>query len=247
MLVRIYLIFVPCMNGNTYILFARNGLFMRKVTITLESNILSKLGLGKLFKSIVSISLIEVVKVDYDKLIELSICELILKEGCRLEDVKLPLFCEVVDVFHQRGRRVECLFKVSYPLLAKPVFELLDVEVIWDRPTVVTQDNFKLSCVGEEPQLRKIVNACKTLGTVKNVTYTRSNYKGRAVLKLLTPKQKEILLAAHQHGYYEYPRRIDTKGLAAMLTCSKSTLVEHLRRIENKILGSLVEEEAHRD
>lgn len=46
----------------------------------------------------------------------------------------------------------------------------------------------------------------------------------------LTPDQREALLAAHDRGYYEVPREVTTRELAAELDTSHQSLSELLRR-----------------
>lgn len=52
----------------------------------------------------------------------------------------------------------------------------------------------------------------------------------------LTSRQRETFLLARSRGYYEYPRETTTRELAAELGISKTTLLEHLRKAESKLL-----------
>lgn len=46
----------------------------------------------------------------------------------------------------------------------------------------------------------------------------------------LTPEQREALIAAHEHGYFEIPRRTSMEELAETLGISHQALSERLRR-----------------
>jgi predicted DNA binding protein len=55
-------------------------------------------------------------------------------------------------------------------------------------------------------------------------------------LDTLTAKQRDVFEHARESGYYEWPRNCDTRELAADLDVSKTTLLEHLRKAEAKLL-----------
>lgn len=59
------------------------------------------------------------------------------------------------------------------------------------------------------------------------------------IMPLLTTKQKRAFELALEEGYYDFPRKIDLKKLAKMGKVSLSTIREHLRKAEAKILPSL--------
>lgn len=58
----------------------------------------------------------------------------------------------------------------------------------------------------------------------------------------LTPRQREVFLLADALGYYEAPRRVTTAELARRLRVDKSTVAEHLRKAERRLLSTLVAE-----
>ncbi|WP_408959761.1 helix-turn-helix domain-containing protein [Natrinema sp. 74] len=53
----------------------------------------------------------------------------------------------------------------------------------------------------------------------------------------LTPRQREAFELACEHDYYAWPREISTRELADELGVSKTTLLEHLRKAEAKLLN----------
>ncbi|MFT4922622.1 MAG: putative DNA binding protein [Haloarculaceae archaeon] len=55
-------------------------------------------------------------------------------------------------------------------------------------------------------------------------------------LDTLTPAQREVFEHAREVGYYEWPRKTSTRDLADDLDISKTTLLEHLRKAESKLL-----------
>ena len=59
----------------------------------------------------------------------------------------------------------------------------------------------------------------------------------------LTEKQEEMLIVAYLMGYYSFPRRISLRELAERLGISVSTLAEHLRRAEAKVVEAFIRHE----
>ena len=57
--------------------------------------------------------------------------------------------------------------------------------------------------------------------------------------ELVTPKQLEIFQLACDYGYYEIPKKISIEELAERTGLSPSTLAEHLRKAEAKLLPIL--------
>jgi predicted DNA binding protein len=53
----------------------------------------------------------------------------------------------------------------------------------------------------------------------------------------LSARQRETFELARERGYYTWPRGVSASDLAAELNVSKSTLLEHLRKAESKLLG----------
>ncbi|MFT4885573.1 MAG: putative DNA binding protein [Natronomonas sp.] len=56
-------------------------------------------------------------------------------------------------------------------------------------------------------------------------------------LDALTPTQRKVFDLARDMGYYEWPRGCSTRDLADELDVSKTTLLEHLRKAEAKLLN----------
>ena len=49
-----------------------------------------------------------------------------------------------------------------------------------------------------------------------------------------------MLLTAYALGYYDVPRRISSDDVSKQLDVDKSTLVDHLRKAERKLIGGII-------
>lgn len=216
---------------------------MRKVTLKLDHTFFTKIGFNSLFKVIESMELIEFIKLDYEKLIEVAVTKINLKKGKRLEDIKFPKFAGIIEVFKKESNSYVCMLRAEYPRKFKPLFDLLNADVIWDRPCLFKEDYFVISFIGDEKNLKKAINGWEKVGKVKNISYKNANYKWQDKLYFLTKRQREILIKAKELGYYKYPRKINADKLSRIIGCSKPTLIEHLRNIENRLINSILGEE----
>ncbi|MFQ3320750.1 MAG: putative DNA binding protein, partial [Natronomonas sp.] len=56
----------------------------------------------------------------------------------------------------------------------------------------------------------------------------------------LTARQKEVLLAALEAGYYDESRQATYDDIASVVDCSATTVGEHLRKIEGRLVRGIV-------
>lgn len=69
------------------------------------------------------------------------------------------------------------------------------------------------------------------------------NFSPVSVLNQLTQKQREVLVAAYKIGYY-IPRKTTSEQLAKNLKLADSTVVEHLRKAEQRLITHILTSEA---
>ena len=75
-------------------------------------------------------------------------------------------------------------------------------------PTIISPEKFTISMMGERKNLSDFVEMMRTnAGIVRKMAFRRAAYQKADVLAVLTEKQREVMLAAFQNGYYDYPRR----------------------------------------
>lgn len=67
--------------------------------------------------------------------------------------------------------------------------------------------------------------------------------EGMNVIWGLSGKQLHIIKTALDSGYYDCPRQIDSRGLARKVGIAQSTLLEHLRKAQFKILRAALKQE----
>jgi predicted DNA binding protein len=63
-----------------------------------------------------------------------------------------------------------------------------------------------------------------------------------AIEEALTDRQREALEAAHEAGYYEWPREVTCRELADELGIATPTFTEHLRTAEQQLIRLLFED-----
>jgi predicted DNA binding protein len=112
-------------------------------------------------------------------------------------------------------------------------------------PDFLGVDRMKVEMIGKENEIKKLLHYANKWGdnSFKILGLTSIDTKeGGSLLSKLTLRQKQMLIAAYALGYYDVPRRISSDDLAKHLRVDKSTIVEHLRKAERKLIGSIIAE-----
>lgn len=91
--------------------------------------------------------------------------------------------------------------------------------------------------LGERGRLQEYLQWSREQGVpVEVVRFEEVSDRTHDYLEGLTPRQKEILKAAHALGYFETPRRVKLRDLARMFGRDPSSVMALLRRAQKRVL-----------
>lgn len=125
----------------------------------------------------------------------------------------------------------------------KPPKDIKEPKMLMARPPdFLDVDRMKVEMIGKENEIKKLVHYANKWGdnSFKILGLTSIDAKGESLLSKLTSRQRQILLTGYALGYYDVPRRISSDDLSRHLNVDKSTVVEHLRKAERKLIGSII-------
>ena len=194
--------------------------------------------LKSIFENIESIELKELMRVDFVNGKKIGVGDILVKDGVDLTKLRVKKF-EILDILEKKGNKYTCLVKVNVPKSGQKLLQFFDFDLIYDIPTMITLDRLIYSVIGIEKNLKKFLKLVRLIGTVEKVIYKKADYRGIGITGSLTEKQNHILHEAMRWGYYNYPRKIDTSELAKRVGISRTTLVEHLRKAENRVMEKI--------
>ena len=122
---------------------------------------------------------------------------------------------------------------------------LLDIAhehtLIIDTPLEFTEEGLRATLVGTHENLRV------ALGDIPNGMDVSVDSAGTYVpgsedlLSPLTDRQLEVFETAVEEGYYDVPRKATHKDIAENLGCAPSTVDEHLRKAESRVVTGLIQ------
>jgi predicted DNA binding protein len=124
----------------------------------------------------------------------------------------------------------------------KETKEFLDkLDLIIDPPIILDQDRLLVSIITDSKNINEFLNSLNNYygGKLEILSISNMQLNYENLFLRLTDRQKEIVYYAIQHGYFEIPRRINSKKIANHFKISRSALYEHLRKIERIIYHTI--------
>ena len=218
---------------------------MRKAIIEVNPKFFSKFFPKGFFKNLEYIEGKALLRMDFEKNVKITIADIKMKEGATLKDFKASEELKILEVLKKMENTYTCLIKVKYkknPFNYKelrPLRVFRAENIIFDFPFIVSKDKIIFTIVTDSDNLKKILKILKPLGLIKNLSFQKPTFSDYNVLSCLTERQKEVMIVAMRNGYYEVPREITTQELAEKLDISKATVLEHLRKAENRIISQV--------
>ncbi|MGA1820797.1 MAG: helix-turn-helix domain-containing protein [Thermoplasmatota archaeon] len=215
---------------------------MRKAVIEITPNRFVQKLQESIYHHIDRIEGRELLKLDFERKTKMVITDFVMQPGKKFDEIKWPKGVEILNVLRVEGDRVTVLMKGKAPgKTMEGFFKFFDLNVVYDMPFMATKDVIKFAAIGDTEALNKLIKVVGLLGKVRKVSFTQASFTNHDLLKVLTDKQKEILLEAKRRGYYDYPRKVNTQELSERLGISKATTVEHLRKAEMRLMSNLLE------
>ena len=96
--------------------------------------------------------------------------------------------------------------------------------------------NYELGSSKRE-NLSNLFNELKLLVNVKMLSLSPSKFNTLN----LSSQQSLVLQLAFENGYYDFPRKVKAEELAQFLKLKPSTVNEHIRKAENKVMKYVLE------
>ncbi len=140
-------------------------------------------------------------------------------------------------VLARSDREATVQFETSTPLLIRAAKR---AGVPIRMPVEIVEGEASLSVVGAHERLPELGEQFEEHGLSYRIERV-SGWEPRS--HTLTDRQRETVLAAVEHGYYDTPRRCSLTELAAELELAKSTVSETLHRAEEEVVKSFLAEE----
>lgn len=159
--------------------------------------------------------------------------------GGLLSDLSKVISLDLVD----DGGDVFYLYLHVKP--GEPAGQLMEIAqrhaLIIEPPLVFTdRGGIRVTIVGQHEMLRQSLEEFPDEIQISIEQVGRYSPEQPPVLSILTERQIEVFQMAVEKGYYEIPRRATHEDIAAELDCAPSTIDEHLRKAEARVLPSLV-------
>jgi hypothetical protein len=215
---------------------------MRRLILEVFEKELAKIGIElPQFQKIKSLKLIYFLRQDPQEFAAIS--EVEFKDSTsKVEDLLTGGFLVEAQVLERQKNGAYLVFIRGGPSLSS-VLSAIGIESGYLFPPIGIGDGkIKISFLGSEEQVKNFMEKIDELGIrYRVVLLADANFSPISPLNRLTEKQREVLMAAYKFGYYEIPRKITSEELAKKLGIVDSTLVEHLRKAEQRLMTQLFE------
>lgn len=102
---------------------------------------------------------------------------------------------------------------------------------------------FRMTFLGSQRQVRLFLGKIEERGLAFKVSSVMdASFSPDSPLGRLTEKQRNVIVSAFRMGYYDVPRKLDSYQLADRLDLVNSTVVEHIRKAERRMLAEMLGE-----
>ncbi len=170
------------------------------------------------------------------------ICRVRMEEGMTIKDLmRYSALTSVESLYREKDGAFVVFIEGKFQHNEK-LHQQRGLGVVCDAPPeLVDSDRIRVHLMGREEDIRKLLqHVDKNQFPVSIVRLTPISLKSESNLAKLTVKQRQALLTAHSLGYYDLPKRVSSEELAGHLRLDKSTLLEHLRKAEKKVMTQVV-------
>jgi len=112
-------------------------------------------------------------------------------------------------------------------------------------PMELVGDTARMTYVGSGADISRLLSHLRRRGIrYRTLSISDLRLSPQSPLNALTDKQRRVVSAAYERGYYDRPRRIGSQALARSLGMSSSNFVNHRLKAERRILAAILNRES---
>jgi hypothetical protein len=216
---------------------------MRRLILEVSEKELTKIGVElPQFGKIKSLEFVYFLKQDPEEFAAIAQVEFT-DSTPKVEDLLAGGFLVEAQVLEREKNGGYIIFMRGGPSLSS-VLNFVGIESGYLFPPLGIGDGkVKISFLGSEVQVKEFLERIDVLGIrYRVVLLADASFSPISPLNDLTEKQRDVLLTAYKLGYYDIPRKITSEELAKKLNLVDSTVVEHLRKAEQRLIRHLIEQ-----
>jgi predicted DNA binding protein len=216
---------------------------MRRLILEIQEKEIAKIGIElPPFKKIKTLKLLYFLRQDEEEFAAISQIELKDPNSKIIDIVSSGLMMETQVLEDQKNGKYT-VFMRGGPTLSSVLKSVgIDSGYLFP-PLEISEGKIRFSFLGSELQVQDFMKKIDALGIrYRVVLLADANFSPTSPLNRLTEKQRETLIAAYKLGYYDIPRKITSEQLAKKLGLVDSTVVEHLRKAEKRLMAQILEQ-----
>ncbi len=220
-----------------------NILDMRRLILEVSEKELFKAGIElPPLKEIKSLELLYFLRQDPQELAAISRVEF-KDSNVKAEDLLKRGILTDAQVIEREKNGAYILFVRSGSPTLSSVLNYIGIEGGYLFPPLGIEDGkVKFSFIGNEAQIKDFMEKLDAIAIRYHVVLLAdANFSPISPFSQLTEKQQTVLLSAYKMGYYDIPRRVTTEEIAKKLGLVDSTVVEHLRKAEQRIIKQIID------
>jgi hypothetical protein len=215
---------------------------MRRLILEVSEKELSKVGIElPPFRNVKSLELLYFLKQDQHEFAAIS--EVNFKDAnTKIEELLYGGFVAEIQVLEKQKNGAYTVFLRSGPSLSS-VLSSIGIESGYLFPPLgIADGKVKFSFLGSPQQVKAFCEGIDKIGIhYRVILLTDLNFSPISPLNQLTEKQREVLITAYKMGYYDIPRKLNSDNIAKKLGLANSTVVEHLRKAEYRLIRQILE------
>tara|TARA_B100001079_G_C16395347_1_gene508793 strand:- start:1322 stop:1969 length:648 start_codon:yes stop_codon:yes gene_type:complete len=170
-----------------------------------------------------------------------QLVEVKMRDGHELHELSQLDSFEVLEKHEENEDGILASILCTHPL-AKTAIELSNIHV-YPPYGIDSKRGLELRMSGLSDSIRRFVGLIRAVMPPDSISVqTIKSGNSNGWFDFLTPKQREVLALAVQRGYYEDGSEVTLKHLADEIGIARSTLGEHLKRVEVEVMKRVGEE-----
>jgi hypothetical protein len=210
---------------------------MRRLILELTQNELTRVGIEiPLFSHLKSIELLHFLRQDSEGFAAIWRVELN-DPSLSAKDIPLAGLLSEIQILEQEKTGAYTIFVRGGPILSTALSSLGVTDGYLFPPLAIRDGKIRLTFLGSSKDVSNLLEKMEAAEIhYKVVLLSDAAFGPDSIINQLTEKQHDVLTTAYRLGYYDIPRRINSNQLAEKLKIANSTLVEHLRKAERRLL-----------